>query len=556
LTSRIIKKSRFLKLQSLLTVVAFILILAFGVVSEAQAGTISSEMEGHWAQSTIQEMVKEGVISGYSDGTFRPDNNITKAEFATLIVKAFALEPGPGKVFEDTAGHWAKETISTANYHGLVSGYSDALFGPDDPITREQMAVMIANATGAGAAGENIVFTDSAQISDWAKEAVMKTAAAGLFTGYPEGTFKPQANATRAEAAVVISKGLKFINKEVLVTTFDSAGTYGPASGTEAIGGNVVISAGGVTLQNTVITGNLVISEKVGSGEVTLNNVTVEGTTFIRGGGKDSIRIHGGQYNNITIENTPGGGLRLVTADVEGMPVIISERAAGEEIILEGTFKNVAIKADNVVLITTGKTSIEEIKVDEKLKNTAINLEKGTAVKKLVLDSKAAVNNAEGTVEEISGAKASESDIKNPPKKVVTPPPPGPSLTEGALSRAAFNTAAAEIKKIEVGDQVVAAISYRPYQVTVNIKEAGYLFLSGTGIFGILEDLGVKQISFDNQQWFTVTAANAIDILMAAEIEDDDDQGQQFSIAYKAKIQPKNHVEFIENFIVIFILPE
>ena len=168
-----------------------------------------SDIEGHWAQNTIKQMVDKGIIKGYPDGSFGPNNNITRAEFTSLLVRAFNLESGPGKIFNDTDSHWAKETIKTANYHGLVDGYSDTLFGPDDPITREQIAVMVVNAIKTEQPDESKPFIDSAQISAWAKESVAKATTAGLITGYPDGAFKPKDNATRAEAAVVLDRSMK-----------------------------------------------------------------------------------------------------------------------------------------------------------------------------------------------------------------------------------------------------------------------------------------------------------------------------------------------------------
>ncbi|NMB40528.1 MAG: S-layer homology domain-containing protein, partial [Firmicutes bacterium] len=376
------------KLLTVFVLAVFIFTMIFGSIPAAGADAELSDVEGHWAQGTIQELVGEGIIAGYPDGTFRPNNKITRAEFATLIVKAFHLKAGPGKVFVDTAEHWAKDDIKTANHHGIIKGYSDNHFGPDDPITREQMATMITNVTKVDTRENGKTFTDSAQIADWAKEFVDKAAATGLIAGYPDGTFKPKAHATRAEAATVLDRGRKlFIDIEEIVTTYNKAGTYGPKIGIETIDDDVVISADGVILRNTVITGNLTISEEVGDGNVTLNEITVKGTTFIRGGGKDSIHISGGQYNNIIVESTSGGSVRVVATDVEGLKIVISEKAAGEEIVLEGTFESVEIKANDIVFATQGETTIDEIKVHEDLAGVTLNIEKGTTVKELVLDS-------------------------------------------------------------------------------------------------------------------------------------------------------------------------
>ncbi len=165
------------------------------------------DITGHWAEANINKLANTGAISGYPDGTFRPDNSITRAEFATALVIAFKLEPRSGKVFSDTSGHWARDAISVAAAHGVVSGYDETTFGPDDLITREQMAVMISKAAGLSG-GEGKTFTDSAQISDWAKAAVAAASSKNIIGGYPDNTFRPQAYATRAEAVTIIVKVL------------------------------------------------------------------------------------------------------------------------------------------------------------------------------------------------------------------------------------------------------------------------------------------------------------------------------------------------------------
>jgi len=119
------------------------------------------------------------------------------------------LEPQSGKIFADTSNHWAKDFIATAAWSGIIQGYDDATFGPDDLITREQMAVMIYRAAQFGIATDEIAFEDAASISSWAEEAVALMAEEGIITGYPDNTFKPQANATRAEAVTVIVRALK-----------------------------------------------------------------------------------------------------------------------------------------------------------------------------------------------------------------------------------------------------------------------------------------------------------------------------------------------------------
>lgn len=168
------------------------------------------DISDHWAEAIIVELVNSGVVSGYPDATFQPDKNITRAEFTTILVKAFKLEDKTGKDFADIADHWAKDAIVTAAAHGIVNGYDADNFGPDSDITREQMVVMIVKAAQLNENdGESNKFIDNDKISSWAAEAVAIASQNQIIVGYPDNSFKPQGEATRAEAATLIVKALQ-----------------------------------------------------------------------------------------------------------------------------------------------------------------------------------------------------------------------------------------------------------------------------------------------------------------------------------------------------------
>jgi hypothetical protein len=167
-----------------------------------------NDIKGHWAEKNIMELVATGSVGGYPDGSFKPGNTITRAEFVCMLVKAFKLEDQGGKTFADTDRHWAKDYIATATSHGLVSGYNDLTFGPDDLINREQMAVMIFKAAKLSAKSGEAGFADQQKISSWAREAVAAVVDSGIMNGYQDNTIQPQGKANRAEAATVIIKAL------------------------------------------------------------------------------------------------------------------------------------------------------------------------------------------------------------------------------------------------------------------------------------------------------------------------------------------------------------
>ncbi|MEN6351719.1 MAG: S-layer homology domain-containing protein [Syntrophomonas sp.] len=179
---------------------------AVPVTVQPETGVILTDISGHWAHDAILAITANGAVSGYQDGSFKPDQTITRAEFATMLVKAFKLPSSGSKVFEDTAGHWAQGYIAAASDAGIVNGNSDKQFNPDALMTREQMAVMIVKAAKAAKSNQEISLKDKAGISAWAQDAVTSAIAANLMSGYPDQTFKPQNNTTRAEAASVIAK--------------------------------------------------------------------------------------------------------------------------------------------------------------------------------------------------------------------------------------------------------------------------------------------------------------------------------------------------------------
>jgi len=170
-----------------------------------------ADIAGHWAEAAINQLVAQGAVSGYPDGTFQPDNTITRAEFATVLVKAFKLKGKGGQVFADISGHWAADAVAAAVCHGIVRGYDAGTFAPDDLITREQMATMIVKAIKLRPVAEEPQFADTDSISEWAREAVATATKNGIMKGYPNNTFQPQGNATRAEAVTVILNALQRI---------------------------------------------------------------------------------------------------------------------------------------------------------------------------------------------------------------------------------------------------------------------------------------------------------------------------------------------------------
>jgi hypothetical protein len=177
-----------------------------------------TDMGRHWADVTIGKLVEIGVISGYTDGTFKPDNTITRAEFAKIVRTALKMDLVEGNSFDDTKTHWAKNEINTlvANKGIVVSEYKNG-FGPDVNITRVEMAKMIVRSMGLGneadaKAGMDTGFSDDEYISHADKGYVIIASENGIVKGYGDRSFKANAAATRAEASQMIINMLNAID--------------------------------------------------------------------------------------------------------------------------------------------------------------------------------------------------------------------------------------------------------------------------------------------------------------------------------------------------------
>lgn len=170
---------------------------------------LPGDIAGHWAQDSIVKLIQNGVINGYTNGSFQPEKEVSRAEFTVMLVKALKLESKQGTVFKDTAGHWAKDSIATASAHGIISGYDQNSFGPDNRMTREQAAVIIARAAKLKAGGQVLSFNDAKQVSPWALSGVTAVVGNSYMSGYPDNSFRPQGFTSRAEAAVIIAQLLK-----------------------------------------------------------------------------------------------------------------------------------------------------------------------------------------------------------------------------------------------------------------------------------------------------------------------------------------------------------
>lgn len=174
---------------------------------ETLENLIFRDITGHWAEQSILYCYEQGWMFG-DKGRFRPNATMTRAEAATVMVRVMGLQESEAESdFDDTKNHWAREYIAIARANHLISGVGNNRFRPDAPITREQVAVLIDNAAVFSNAVDyhDNPFSDvSPESTPWSYEAIIKMYHNGVFTGYPDGTFRPKANIKRAEMARIL----------------------------------------------------------------------------------------------------------------------------------------------------------------------------------------------------------------------------------------------------------------------------------------------------------------------------------------------------------------
>jgi len=397
--------TRRFKNRNLSIIVTIIMIMAmFPSIAFAASAT---DIANHWAKVQVGDWMDKGLVNGYPDGTFKPDNNITRAEFMVIVNGAFGYKEKATVDYKDvTADAWYADAVAKAKAAGYFTGYADGTAKPDSPISRQETAVVIMKVKGLtqneSAAAK---FTDAAGISQWSKGAIGATVTAGFMNGYPDGSFKANNPITRAEAVVALSKAM---NKPAPTPeipaddskVYDQAGTYGPATGSVTVNGNVTIKAKDVILQNTIIEGDLTIDKAVGDGNVTLKKVVVKGNTYINGGGTNSVYLIDTQTGK-TYVIKDSGPVRIVASGTSDINQLIAQSSVKvEETDLTGKgFEGIIVdkKVDGKIEINLVNAKVENFQV--KSEGVTVNTDNNTTISTLVADAKVDVT-GKGTVQQ------------------------------------------------------------------------------------------------------------------------------------------------------------
>jgi spore germination protein YaaH len=172
-------------------------------------GCTFDDVADNWARGYILDAYLNGWVNGVSPESFLPDAPLTRAEAAAMLVRllGYPVEAHDEFSFDDTKGCWAEDDISTARFHHIISGVGGNLFAPDCPVTRQELAVMLDNTLGAPTVNRTPLFCDVTPAGNpWSYDAIDALFECGVFTGFPDGSFRPYENVTRAEMAALMMR--------------------------------------------------------------------------------------------------------------------------------------------------------------------------------------------------------------------------------------------------------------------------------------------------------------------------------------------------------------
>lgn len=463
------------------------------IVPSVPAMAAPSDIAGHWAESVITQWQSKGLIQGYEDGTFKPGNTITRAEFVTLMNNAKGFWSEGSINFSDVKnGSWFYSAVARAVAAGYVKGYSDGSFKPNNTITRAEAAMMIANTAklSANEAGA-YRFTDIGSIPAWARGSVGAVVAAGYMTGYPDGSFDANASISRAEAVSSLNRMLGGTAYQPTQPTTPTTDT------TKTTSDDVVIEDKGTTLKNQTVDGNVTIAKSVGNGDVTLRNVTIKGDLIVKGGGSNTVTLEDVDVRGKVRLLKEGVHLHLAgDTDIRKLLIDLAARITQsssykdeiDEIILAGdgdlsktTRIDVPAKQlrieNQADLILGG--DVEKLIVDEDAKGAEIKIKKYTTVKELNTDAKIKLTGG-GRIDLLDVSASGVTFDKNldvrkkDTSNGATAPKENGSTSAGGNSSTASKeiTGAAPIEEVKVpyGTSGVEALTLLPKTIKLNVK--------------------------------------------------------------------------------------
>lgn len=388
-----------------------------------------------WMDPYLNQMKEWGVMKGDANGNLHGERAITRAEFVVMLNRAFGYQEMGANPFTDVPDDaWYADDIRISYKAGCLQGTSATTASPNAPVTREQAVALVGRSLRLkNTPGSTQNYRDENRISTWGRGVIRQATDMGIINGYPDGTFRPQAPISRGQAATVLSNAI---------------GTLVNRSGDQKVGnvyGNLTITVPGVTLSNTIVTGNLYLTGGIGLDDVVLNNVTVGGKIVVCGTGssqkgESSVILRNVTANGLEIDSMTNqflsvraegltsikdttvrtsGYIEDLTTDGNGLALIKLDGAEGAQFQLAGNIKEV-INRSPASFLGIGGGVANKVTVDERATGSTLDIGINGTVRDLNLDTAATVT-GKGDITSAT-VNASGSTIPMLPDTIVVRP--------------------------------------------------------------------------------------------------------------------------------------
>ncbi len=391
------------------TAIMMALCMVFSVAVPSFASSEQNDYANHWAKQFIEKAIAEDVMKGFPDGTFRPEEGVTRAQLATMINKklSFDRKVDSSMTLSDVPeSEWFYTDIQIAIREGFIIPTKGVdSIKPNDVLSREEVAEMIAYAYKmpmSAVSTESLKqFSDSSLIVD--KSGVFATIDSRLMVGYPDGTFKPKQMVKRSEAAKVLAMASRFVS-----TVYNKENT---TYGTTTVKGDLYITGDKITVDSTVVNGNLYVDKKLADGSVWLKHVSVKGNIYVNGGGMNSVYFIDSDTGEMVVKRDDGP-VRVVimrTADIKHLKVESDATIVYETVEAGHGIDGISVDKNSDGSVTVNLKDVDVKKLDILSDNVVINADKDTTIDKLV-QGKDVVNTDVKTVE---GTVIGTIDVSN-----------------------------------------------------------------------------------------------------------------------------------------------
>lgn len=385
------------------------------------AANLYSDINSHWNKSNIIKWQNNAIISGYEDGTFKPNNAITRGEFSVILSRVFQI-PGANKsdkAFSDVAKDaWYAQAVYQMRQAGILGGYEDGTFLPTKNITRQEAATALAKAFEITGSSTDALddFQDGASVDQWARSSVAALIQEGYMSG-SNNSINAKNNITRAELVMLIEKMAGDVWKN--------------GQEEKTVSGNLIVQSASSVLENIKIAGDLYLTQGIEDGDVTLNNVDVGGRLIVLGGGENSIHLKNTRIAStlvvndsqnrvrVVVENTSSvsstllksGGIIQNEGDAKAVGAITVQGSGTEALVqLKGNFNNVSLQA-TAPNVRLAEGTIQNLVIDGSAKQSVVAIPSGATVAKLQANAAAQISGSGVISQAVIQSNGVESSI-------------------------------------------------------------------------------------------------------------------------------------------------